>query len=154
MKIIFLDIDGVLNDFSSVASIWNDTPTDTHLKCLKNIVDQTGAEIVLSSTWRLGRSTRKIVEDRLADFGMKLFDCTKELEDRATEIEEWLSRHPEVIDYVILDDECLSLERLKARLVQTTIAYGLLPTHVMKAIKILNRSEKSAKLDAEAQKDE
>ena len=138
MKVIFLDVDGVLNDFSSSANIWDDTPTDTHLKCLKLIVDETGAEIVLSSSWRLFMKNRKVVEKRLADFGMKFISCTLELRDRAEEIEEWLSRHPEVDKFVILDDECASLKRLKANLVQTTIAYGLLPTHVQKAIKILN----------------
>ena len=138
MKVIFLDIDGVLNDFTSSADIWEDTPTDMHLRNLKLIVDATGAEIVLSSTWRLFKDTRKVVEKRLADFGMKFIDRTIELRNRADEIEEWLSRHPEVNKFVILDDECISLERLKANLVQTTMAYGLLPTHVRKAIKILN----------------
>ena len=138
MKVIFLDIDGVLNDFTKSGDIWDDTPRDIHLRCLKNIVDETGAEIVLSSTWRLFRSTKKIVEDCLAKFDMKLFDITKELKNRAEEITEWLSRHPEVDRFVILDDEIIG-GKFPEQLVQTTIAYGLLPTHAKKAIKILTR---------------
>ena len=137
MKVIFLDIDGVLNDFTSSANIWDDTPTDMHLRNLKLIVDETGAEIILSSTWRLFMRSRRVVEKRLADFGMKLSGCTIELYNRAEEIQEWLDRHPEVDKFVILDDESIS-GKFPKNLVQTTMAYGLLPTHVRKAIKILN----------------
>ena len=49
MKIIFLDIDGVLNDAPTIMEKDNDLPAEPHLSCLKQIVDATGAEIVLSS---------------------------------------------------------------------------------------------------------
>ncbi|MDE6189696.1 MAG: hypothetical protein K2G37_05375, partial [Clostridia bacterium] len=55
MKIIFLDIDGVLNsraydrlrDWNILSDI-----DETRLPLLKKLVDTTGAKIVLSSTWR------------------------------------------------------------------------------------------------------
>lgn len=134
MKVIFLDIDGVLNDFT-MGVYGDDTPTDSHLRQLKYIVDETGAEIILSSTWRLFSRSRKIVEKRLADYGMKLSGFTQELRSRPEEIQDWLKRH-DVESYVILDDEEMPKE-LKARAVQTTLAYGLLPSHAVKAIKIL-----------------
>lgn len=148
MKIIFLDIDGVLNDFTAQGKdYFDDTPSDLHLRNLKEIVDETGAEIVLSSTWRLFKGLRKIVEKRLSDYGMKFIDSTIELrEGRAAEISEWLTRHPDVTDYVILDDDFIS-ERYRARHVKTSMAYGLLPTHVTKAISILNRGEKVMLID-------
>lgn len=47
MKIIFLDIDGVLNYENSKSKV-----EEEKVKLLKEIVDKTGAEIVLSSDWR------------------------------------------------------------------------------------------------------
>jgi len=138
MKVIFLDIDGVLNDAITTADLWDDSPKKEHLDCLKAIVDATGAEIVLSSTWRLFLKARNDVRKALKTVNLDFIDCTEELEDRATEIEEWLSRHPEVEQFVILDDECFSLVRLKDHLVQTTFERGLLPEHIEKAIKLLN----------------
>lgn len=56
MKVIFLDIDGVLNSrkYDSVRN-WNEqTDIDvSRLPLLGEIVAATGAEIVLSSTWRV-----------------------------------------------------------------------------------------------------
>lgn len=55
-KIIFLDIDGVLNsadhlDHTKHCNGYSDI-SPKKVKLLKKIVDRTGAEIVLSSTWR------------------------------------------------------------------------------------------------------
>lgn len=52
MKIIFLDVDGVLNSVQDGYSIR--LRTDSHLKLLQHIVKETGAKIVLSSSWRIG----------------------------------------------------------------------------------------------------
>lgn len=155
MKIIFLDIDGVLNDAPTILEKENDLPAKNHLEYLKQIVDATGAQIVLSSTWRLFPRSRKDVRDGLKMVDLDFIDRTEELEDRDTEIREWLGRHPEVESYVILDDEDEFSNELAKHQVLTTFYEGLLPKHVPQAIKILNSGEeKSAKLDAEAQKDE
>ena len=57
LKIIFLDVDGVLN-----SNITRRRTTDgfifvsgRHIKNLKRIIDATGAKVVLSSSWRMGR---------------------------------------------------------------------------------------------------
>lgn len=55
MKIIFLDIDGVLNSRAyDRKRNWNEQTDidETRLPLIKEIVDATGAKIVLSSTWR------------------------------------------------------------------------------------------------------
>jgi hypothetical protein len=56
MKLIFLDIDGVLNSESSQMEFGrhylNDIPAKKHVKELDRIVQATGAHIVISSTWR------------------------------------------------------------------------------------------------------
>lgn len=50
MKVIFLDVDGVLNSAQDGYSIR--LKTDSHLKLLQYIVKKTGAKIVLSSYYR------------------------------------------------------------------------------------------------------
>ena len=137
MKVVFLDIDGVLNDAVTTAELWDDKPKKDHLDCLKAIIDATNAKIVLSSTWRLFPSARNDVKNALRNVGLEFIDKTKELRDRASEIQEWLNRHPEVEKFVILDDEEIS-GKFPDNLVQTTFYRGLLPEHVEKAIKILN----------------
>ena len=64
-KIIFLDIDGVLNNTAlgtkdkEIWKLFNDIDTDggrlssINIKNLNDITDQTGADIVISSTWRI-----------------------------------------------------------------------------------------------------
>jgi len=138
MKIIFLDIDGVLNDAPTIMEKDNDLPAEPHLSCLKQIVDATGAEIVLSSTWRLFPQSRNDVRNKLKTVGLQFVDRTKELKDRDTEIREWLSRHPEVDSYVILDDETEFSPELTAHQVITTFYEGLLQKHIKLAVEILN----------------
>jgi len=139
MKIIFLDIDGVLNDAPTIMEKDNDLPAEPHLSCLKQIVDATGAEIVLSSTWRLFPQSRNDVRNKLKTVGLQFIDRTKELRDRDTEIREWLGRHPEVDNYVILDDETEFSPELTAHQVITTFYEGLLPKHIKLAVEILNK---------------
>ena len=73
MKIIFLDIDGVMNSMDEIQEIYNynpnqyiedaDMPSPKHLKWLKKIVEETDARIVLSSSWRLSlRNVQKLID--------------------------------------------------------------------------------------------
>jgi hypothetical protein len=137
MKVVFLDVDGVLNDAVTTKDLMNDALKKDHLDCLKTIIDVTGAKIVLSSTWRLFPGARNDVKNALRTVGFEFIDKTKELRDRASEVQEWLSRHPDVEQFVILDDEEIS-GKFPNNLVQTTFYQGLLPEHAEKAIKILN----------------
>ena len=53
MKIIFLDIDGVLNCDTTVESCGNYLGIDnSKLKLLAEIVDKTKAKVVLTATWK------------------------------------------------------------------------------------------------------
>lgn len=66
MKVIFLDIDGVMNNINHAEELrlsrkdketpldW-DLPYEGTIKPLKRIIDSTGAIVVLSSTWRYRR---------------------------------------------------------------------------------------------------
>ena len=112
MKIIFLDIDGVMNTWNMLRESI-DSIGDAQLDLLKHIVDSTGAKIVLSSTWRLHKSNRNIVQNRLKSRNMSFNDTTVELKPqklsqyipRSLEIQEWLDRNPETERFAILDDD-------------------------------------------------
>ena len=75
MKIIFLDIDGVLNhekwyerryeniDMGLVVSEYPKYEFDPNsVECLNWLTDATNAKIVVSSTWRLGRTVEELQE--------------------------------------------------------------------------------------------
>ena len=111
MRVIFLDIDGVLNC------------SDTHnprkfpyvvdpgfLDRLKDIITRTDALIILSSTWRV--DPVGLLAARY--FGIPFSDVTPDAPDapRCGEITTWLNAHPEVTRYAVLDDSCDCLDEL------------------------------------------
>ena len=139
---IFLDIDGVLNCAPSRAAaqrLHGEAQQTLALagaprliRALKHLVEQTNAQIILSSTWRVEESTRAAVRDRLRSFGLVLLAFTPELSEeeagdkhfalccsgpdgeflpeleRAIEIQRWLLQahggEVEGCRYVALDD--------------------------------------------------
>ena len=63
MNIIFLDIDGVMNHRGGLTFPWKGKPFHPdHIPHLKKILDNTDAMVVLSSTWRYGKSISEIKE--------------------------------------------------------------------------------------------
>ena len=90
MKILFLDIDGVLNarEYDRKRN-WNEQTDidETRLPLVKEIIDKTGAKIVLISTWRshLNRDESLCDEDgnyinRLfSKYGLAIYDKTQDL---------------------------------------------------------------------------
>lgn len=132
MKIIFLDVDGVLNDeqtFIDVYKHWEKTGyrrIEINLDMvnrLKRIVDSTNAKIVLSSSWRFGwelikdgECIPKTEHDKklnsiLSKYGLEVYSKTGRSDDgkRYKEIEEWLNGHDDVESFVIIDDETYDL---------------------------------------------
>lgn len=155
MKVIFLDVDGVLN-YGRNELFLGKCVFSEHIALLKQIVDSTNAKIVLSSSWRRGwylqqhdPTNRNIaVQDfqmlkyQLSMFGIALLDYTAEFNHRGKEISHWLNQHSDngIDSYVILDD--MNEEALRPHtkhLVQTNPATGLTPDNVQKAIQILNK---------------
>ncbi len=109
MKILFLDVDGVVNCVTTAQRHRGAIGIDPYMALLVDrIIQATKCEVVLSSTWRLWENSRKEVEQQVCKF----IDVTKsmpliggsEMHERGKEIAEWLSRHPEVEKYAILDD--------------------------------------------------
>ena len=150
-KIIFLDIDGVLNSDAYAdymlteenVDIFNEDMLDERaIVQLKKIVEATGAEIVLSSSWRWYKDTRDKVHYQLRQKGIDFVDTTPREIDitmtRGAEIKAWLDDHPEVEQFVILDDDDLRLKEYLPNHVRTTFKYGLTREKAAQAIKILN----------------
>ena len=126
-KIIFLDIDGVLNtnntfnenngyrkqfgkilknDCYNYELILNQLLLDIDyekLMILKEIVDSTGAKVVITSSWR-NLNTFILVEEYLINFGIPIIDCTKKLNKRGEEINNYIFDH-NIKTYIIIDDE-------------------------------------------------
>lgn len=155
MKIIFLDIDGVLNSIQYDRSRTSEQGNidETRLSLLKEIVDSTKALIVLSSSWRKHWNKEPSLCDSIGEelnvifskYQLSIYDKTPRLEnnDRAEEIKTWLQSNSDISEYVILDDIALGWGDIQNHLVQTNcrIGRGLEYQHVSKAIELLNKVE-------------
>lgn len=154
MKIIFLDIDGVLNSRAyDRKRNWNEQTDmdETRLQFIKEIVDKTGAKIVLSSTWRKhwDRDINRCDEDgryinkTFAKFGLAIYDKTPDLgitAVRKDEVSKWLQETDEEIEsFVIIDDYRYGWGDLSEHFVKTepNFRFGIENDHVEKAINIL-----------------
>ena len=121
--------------------------TDEVTEYLKKAVDETGAKVVLSSSWRYTRNALALKE-LLANYGIYITDSTPVVEHkRGLEIRKWLENNNNVEDFVILDDEVFDSydSALTEKLVkmskekETDIGEGLLPENVEKIIERLGR---------------
>ena len=73
-KVIFLDVDGVLN---SSRTLYEDASLEDDLiSNLKELVDKTGAKIILSSSWRLSTEAVATLMDKLDKFGLVISGMT------------------------------------------------------------------------------
>lgn len=137
MKILFLDIDGVVNNAHASSSIdgWPIERFSAFL--IGRIVEATGCKVVLSSSWRHSPEGCVVVEKKV----VRLFDKTGDgrgLVSRGSEIKEWLIAHPEVARYAILDDNSDMLTEQMPNFFQTTWEQGLTEDIANKVIEHLN----------------
>lgn len=136
---IFLDFDGVLAPIRQ----W-DRYGDLEPACiqvLNEIVTQGGADVVVSSTWRYGKSVAELQALlEAAGFMGAVVDKTPAGPlgaNRGEEIAEWLAENS-VDGYVIIDDH-VDMGDLRARLVLTHPGRGLQPADVARALALLMR---------------
>ncbi len=120
-KVIFLDIDGVLNDDGPERDKHDVIINPKFVRNLSRIIDETGAEVVLSSSWRYiygqyayerfsGEDQgMEVLLENLDRYGIRIPGITPRFFDgpdgRPFEIRSWLCHRPEVENFVILDDE-------------------------------------------------
>jgi hypothetical protein len=157
MKILFLDNDGVIclsNNWGERAKKWanfkRDNPdvefTDRPVQCrfddfddkavkvLNEILEETGADLVVSSDWRLHANLEELgeyyesqgiikkpiaVTELFQDLFPKEWNAFRfraDLElERSMEINHWLKNHPEVTHWVAVDDLDMSIKFLGDR---------------------------------------
>lgn len=165
-KVIFLDIDGVLNSNLGNEAYQKEISDGTLLDkekitLLAQLVHRTGAEIILHSGWRFWFSSEKTplrpeserLVNLLADEGLKLSGMTPDLTTeeirktkkfslvKADEILLWLKLHPDANEWVVLDDLALHNESVASHQVTPNPAAGLTPEDIMEAERILNRND-------------
>jgi hypothetical protein len=144
MKVIFLDNDGVIclaNNWGSrvkkrkkdnVSLMMNDPDVEVKyrfdyfdkkaVKVLNQVLEETGAEIVVSSDWRLYANLDELGDYYLSEGIIKkpigvtkqYFDCdlpevqwsrgTMHLQQRCFEVGQYLTDHPEITHWVCIDD--------------------------------------------------
>lgn len=158
-NIIFLDIDGVLNDEEYIEKCYqrhhqpmcmdfvpfNPRSLSNLRKIYDSILDNSNEPlIVLSSTWRLNKEATYIVNARLAEYGMRVKETTPYLhQDRGVEIITWLEQNNHLDSpFVILDDDSFDIvnkKELISHFVNTTFKKGLIGWKAKVACKILEK---------------
>ncbi|MBR1963265.1 MAG: hypothetical protein IKA19_01010 [Muribaculaceae bacterium] len=156
LKLIFLDIDGVLNTGQHLTKLKMDhQPYADHYgplfdpnatDNLRKIVDATGAKIVITSSWRYIHGLaglRKMWAERNMPGSIHGITPTDTFGSRGDEVKEYLTlfRGKTPPDYLILDDECEYIGDLRKRLIMPNPLTGITPTIATKAIKMLSNNE-------------
>lgn len=143
MKIIFLDVDGVLNTYHSRREHGMLYVDPSKVKLVKKLAAECDAKIVLSSSWRHIPECMAVLDELFEFYDKtpsdpkitgKLFQST----DRGSQIAAWRNGR-EDIPYVILDDDPAASSCGQAdRHIQTDDLEGLKAKHIAEAKFILN----------------
>lgn len=143
MRIIFLDIDGVLCTrrshlaYGKEGGIWHEwDPLGCHVLHRACTYD---AWIVVSSTWRKPMHQDDLFEmlKKHSLFGYVYFpDWSTPVLDgpRGAEIAAWLAKHPEVTDYRILDDDHDMLDSQTKKCIFTDPEDGMTSDNIKKLL--------------------
>ena len=154
-KIIFLDVDGVLNRFPPHPGdrrSW--PPSDLHVEVtaeslgwlpeptsiIHDLITISGCKVVLSSSWRHYISREQVDEGLNVPYGSTI-GMTKELIDgRGAEIIRWRQDNGHTGPFVIIDDSVHDIEcfpELVGHIVRTQTHVGLTTAHLLKISKYL-----------------
>lgn len=154
MKVLFLDIDGVLNSrewylrnkeniiTNSGFMYRHDEELDPKACALVNeLCESENLKIVISSTWRKFH-TLKEISDMFASRGLfgHIIGSTPQLRGgyRGQEVDEWLYDNPGVTKHVILDDD--GDFKPEQPLVLTNWEYGVCPADIDAARRLLKNN--------------
>ena len=168
MKVIFLDIDGVLNtafsdngsmlykkhkpseEYKNFSSYLAEHFNKTAIWSLNEIVKKTQAKIVISSVWRcetrddlsIGKSWFPDKDTTIRDAIIGVTPQSFKIEDkysiRGEEIQVWLDQHREVEKYAIIDDDSDMLLDQMSSFFKTEPYIGLTYQISLEIIKHLN----------------
>lgn len=148
MRIVFLDIDGVLSTFREVCHrlapgekrIRPYAFSPKAIQTLNDIYLASNCSLVISSSWRKIYSLddlRDLFRER--KILAPIIDKTDGIGPRGIEIIAWLSEHKEVTDYIILEDEVFDMKELRYRVVHPIPKYyghGLYNIHLKGALRL------------------
>lgn len=145
MNVIFLDIDGVMVTDRTLRAYSKDlgNPFDPYCVTQFNmLLDKTKAKIVISSTWRMGKTLKKLKNILRLNGVMfaDVIDKTPVLHvHRGLEIQMWLdvNKHLNIEKFIIIDDDS-DMEHLMPRLVKCSMYGGFRHKHRKQAIKMLS----------------
>lgn len=144
MKVIFLDIDGVLNtshgsddDVFTELGVLN----KTLVARLNKLIADTNAKVVISSSWRI-LSTQEEITNALESVGFEgeIISMTPNSSHRfrGLEILEWKRGRTDVENYIILDDDSDMLLWQTNHFYNTDCEFGLTDKIVYKSTRFLN----------------
>lgn len=145
MNVVFLDINGVLDTHENM-----DVIDHGNLSRLKQLIDMFDAKVVISSslknTFYLTGHFSKLLQgilDTLLESGIDVVGITPQGSNREEEIKMYLSNHPEISNYCILDDD-YDMESLREHLVKLPMQMnegqnGFTQEYLDKAVGILGR---------------
>ena len=147
IKVIFFDIDGVLNCHNTKSMI-----DETCLNRLKHIIKETNAFTVMSSSWRdeiihpeIRSPHSKWLINLVEDEEIKFIGCIPEIDElnREVEVKAWLDETDFIIEsFVIIDDIDFGFwEEFPCNFIKIAGHWGngLDESHMNRAIQILNR---------------
>jgi len=153
MKIIFLDIDGVLNSadyYKKVAKKGKDWNRFNPLavEIIKRLVVEFNSEIVITSSWRFGAV--KELKNELIKSGLikhlhkdwKTPVIHPSSQSRGNEIRTWLENHKQVDNYIIIDDDDNILNEQMGNFIKTDINEGITEKHYYSARDIFSKIQK------------
>ena len=146
ISIVFVDVDGVLN-----CSDTNGNIDDDKLLLLKEIIDKTDANVVISSSWRNTSKKLNRLTNALNKHGIEHMDCTPFLQhykkpekNRVNEIESYLltaKKKYKIDKWIAIDDYNLikyNRKLFENHFVNTSVFHGIRKKDVNQAIKLLN----------------
>ncbi len=152
MKVLFLDVDGVLNNDDwcwelfykyKVQVYRNNILYEPSVLQLKRIVNETGCEIVVSSAWRKVPTAYEDLKNTLKRYGISVIGETPYVGGtRGDDIEAWFKENGNVEAYTILDDDS-DMDEHYGHLVQTNYFVGLTKEDADRCIEMLNGKEKT-----------
>lgn len=152
MKVIFLDIDGVLNGHEYDPKAESCLIKKECIDNLSKVLTFVDVYIVISSAWRymISRNAMSIsgFEYMLRTHGLagikgRIIGITREDRDqcsqteRGVEIEEWLQAHPDVTSYLVIDDNDFGISTKSHPFLKTDEKTGLTIADADKAIQML-----------------
>ncbi|MGN0394383.1 MAG: HAD domain-containing protein [Coprococcus sp.] len=157
MKVIFFDVEGVLNSNKFVCNGTGEHIDRKNVANLKAIVKATDAKLVLTSDWRAAiykdadtKPQIKELLDKLNEAGLEIYGITpgaseiKEKYDdygRVFEVKSYIKNN-NVENFVIIDDMDMDWERenLEEYWINTeNVTHGLTEEDARKAIELLNK---------------